>query len=211
VYIAFQQKGNLCPPHATHPAVDRQAVSPDEVGRRRAQGLPTDLIDVRTPLEYAEVHAEGAQLIPLGQLDPRAVMAERKGPADHPLYLICKSGNRSVKAVEKFRQAGFNNAISVEGGTVAWEQAGQPVIRSSKKIISLERQVRIGAGLLVLLGVLLGWFVHPGFFGLSAFVGAGLTFAGITDWCGMGLLLAKMPWNNRMPPCDNGNGAACSR
>jgi predicted branched-subunit amino acid permease len=72
-----------------------------------------------------------------------------------------------------------------------------PVTRSSVKIISLERQVRIVAGSLVLIGVLLGWFVHRGFFGLSAFVGAGLVFAGITDFCGMGLLLAKLPWNKR--------------
>ncbi len=67
------------------------------------------------------------------------------------------------------------------------------------KVISLERQVRIVAGSLVLIGVLLGWFVHRGFFGLSAFVGAGLVFAGITDFCGMGLLLAKLPWNTRLP------------
>jgi rhodanese-related sulfurtransferase len=166
------------------------------VAGRRADGLPVDLIDVRTPLEYAEEHAEGARLVPLDELDPRVVMAEREGSADDPLFMICKSGNRSVKAVEKFRQAGFNNVASVEGGTDAWEQAGLPVVRN-KKVVSLERQVRIGAGLLVLLGVVLGLHVHPAFFGLAAFVGAGLMFAGITDWCGMGLLLAKMPWNRR--------------
>jgi hypothetical protein len=76
-------------------------------------------------------------------------------------------------------------------------------------VISLERQVRIGAGLLVLLGALLGWLVHPAFFALSAFIGAGLVFAGVTDWCGMGMLLAKMPWNNRSPDCPDGTGGAC--
>ena len=85
----------------------------------------------------------------------------------------------------------------VEGGTLAWIEANLPVTRSAVKVISLERQVRIVAGSLVLIGVLLGWFVHPDFFGLSAFVGAGLVFAGITDFCGMGLLLAKLPWNTR--------------
>ncbi len=69
--------------------------------------------------------------------------------------------------------------------------------RGEVKVISLERQVRIAAGAIVLTGVLLGWRVHPGFFGLSGFVGAGLIFAGITDWCGMGLLIAKAPWNQR--------------
>ena len=84
--------------------------------------------------------------------------------------------------------------VNVEGGTLACVEAGLPVVRG-KKAISLERQVRIAAGSLVLLGVLLGWFVHPAFIGLSAFVGAGLVFAGITDTCGMGMMLARMPWN----------------
>ena len=73
------------------------------------------------------------------------------------------------------------------------------------KVISLERQVRIAAGLLVLVAVTLGWLVHPAFLGLAAFVGAGLVFAGVTDTCGMGLLLARMPWN-RVKDC----GATCS-
>jgi Protein of unknown function (DUF2892) len=84
--------------------------------------------------------------------------------------------------------------VNVEGGMLACIEAGLQVVRG-KKAISLERQVRIAAGLLVVLGSLLGWFVHPAFIGLSAFVGAGLLFAGITDTCGMGMLLARMPWN----------------
>ena len=90
----------------------------------------------------------------------------------------------------------FSNVVNVEGGTLAWEKAGLPVV-PGKKAISLERQVRIAAGLLVLLGTAFGWFVHPAFLGLSAFVGAGLVFAGVTDTCGMGMLLARMPWNGR--------------
>jgi rhodanese-related sulfurtransferase len=174
-----------------------QTVSPSEVAQRRTQGLVTDLIDVRSPVEYAEVHAQGARLIPLDKLDPQAVMAARDGSADEPLFVICKSGSRSAKAVEKFRAAGFSNVLSVEGGTSAWDEASLPVVRGTARVISLERQVRIAAGALVLLGVLLGWLIHPGFFALSAFVGAGLVFAGATDWCGMGLLLARMPWNQR--------------
>jgi rhodanese-related sulfurtransferase len=116
---------------------------------------------------------------------------------DQPVYLLCRSGQRATKAAEKFSREGFSQSIIVEGGTLAWIEANLPVTRSSVKIISLERQVRIVAGSLVLIGVLLGWFVQRGFFGLSAFVGAGLVFAGITDFCGMGLLLAKLPWNKR--------------
>ena len=195
----------------SRPPPTPSTAGPAEVAERRSQGRRIDLIDVRTPAEYAELHAEGAKLVPLDVLDPSAVMSDRDGASEEPLFVICKSGGRSAKAVEKFRAAGFENVVSVQGGTSAWEQAGLPVVRGQRQVMSLERQVRIGAGLLVLVGVLLGWLVHPAFYGLAAFVGAGLTFAGATDWCGMGMLLAKMPWNNPKPRCGGGSGAACSR
>jgi rhodanese-related sulfurtransferase len=91
---------------------------------------------------------------------------------------------------------GYRQLYWYRDGMYAWEQAGLPVNRG-KAVLSLERQVRIAAGLLVLTGTILGTWVHPGFYGLAAFVGAGLTFAGLTDWCGMAMLLAKMPWNQR--------------
>jgi rhodanese-related sulfurtransferase len=153
-----------------------------------------DLLDVRTPVEFRELHATAARNVPLDRLDPVAVMQARNGSKDEPLYLICRSGSRGRQACEKFLAAGFPNVVNVEGGTLAWAESGLPVVRG-KKAISLERQVRIAAGSLVLLCVLLGWLVHPAFLALAAFVGAGLVFAGITDTCGMGLLLARMPWN----------------
>jgi rhodanese-related sulfurtransferase len=107
--------------------------------------------------------------------------------------LIC---GRATKAAEKFAAASQDRGGVIEGGTQPWIQAGLPVDRGVAKVISLERQVHIAAGALVLLGVLLGWLVHRALFGLSEFVGAGLIFAGITDFCGMGLLLARVPWNN---------------
>jgi rhodanese-related sulfurtransferase len=156
------------------------------------------LIDVRTPVEYAEVHVPQAHNVPLDQFNPKALLASGQLPKDQPVYLLCRSGGRASKAAEKAAKEGLDNAIVVEGGTLAWIDAGLPVNRGTAKVISLERQVRIVAGLLVLTGVLLAIFVHPYFIGLSAFVGAGLFFAGITDWCGMGLLLAKLPWNARV-------------
>jgi rhodanese-related sulfurtransferase len=155
---------------------------------------PIDLIDVRTPVEFWELHATDALNVPLLRLDPVAVMQTRNGSNNEPLYVICRSGSRGRQACEKFLAAGFPNVVNVEGGTLAWAECGLPVVRG-KKAISLERQVRMAAGLLVLLGALLGWLVHPAFVGLAAFVGAGLVFAGITDTCGMGMLLAQMPWN----------------
>jgi rhodanese-related sulfurtransferase len=153
-----------------------------------------DLLDVRTPVEYRELHAADARNVPLDRLDPVALMRARNGSQEEPLYLICRSGSRGRQACEKFLAAGFTNVVNVEGGTLAWAECGLPVVRG-KKAISLERQVRIAAGLLVLLGALLGWLVHPALVALAAFVGAGLVLAGVTDTCGMGLLLARMPWN----------------
>jgi rhodanese-related sulfurtransferase len=148
---------------------------------------------VRTPVEYREVHVEIARNVPLGQLDAAAFMQARNGSAHEPLYVICRSGSRGQQACEKFLKAGFSNVVNIEGGTLACVEAGLPVVRG-KKAISLERQVRIAAGSLVLVGAGLS-FVHPAFIGLSDFIGAGLLFAGITDTCGMGMVLARMPWN----------------
>jgi rhodanese-related sulfurtransferase len=164
-------------------------------------GRTVELIDVRTPVEFREVHATIARNVPLDQLAPPALLTGRT--STEPLYFICRSGSRAKQACERLHAAGFANAVNVEGGTLAWVENGLPVVRG-KKAISLERQVRIAAGSIVLVGVSLGWFVHEAFLGLAAFVGAGLVFAGITDTCGMGLLLARMPWNQtgEAPACN---------
>ena len=180
-------------------------ISPAELARRCKEGKKVELIDVRTPVEFREVHVEFARNIPLDQLDPASVIQTRYAFSGDPLYVVCRSGSRGQQACEKFLKAGFGNVVNVEGGTLACEQAGLPVVRG-KKAISLERQVRIAAGSLVLIGAALGWFVHPAFMGLSAFVGAGLVFAGVTDTCGMGMLLARMPWNR----CDAASDTCCS-
>ena len=168
-------------------------ISPKQLAEVGENGT-IDLIDVRTPVEFREVHAAEARNVPLDRLDPAAVMQARNGHQNQPLYVLCRSGSRGRQACEKFVAAGYTNVVNVEGGTLAWVENGLPVVRG-KKTISLERQVRIAAGLLVLTGALLGWLVHPAFVGLSAFVGAGLLFAGITDTCGMSMMLARMPWN----------------
>ena len=169
-------------------------ISPSGLVQRRKSGQSCDLIDVRTPLEFRDVHVEFVRNLPLDQLDPESVMKARNGNAGEPLYVVCQLGGRSQKACEAFHKKGFTNVVNVEGGTEACVAAGLPLVRG-KKAISLERQVRIVAGSLVLIGVILGWQVHPAFYGLSGFVGAGLLFAGISDTCGMGMLLSRMPWN----------------
>ncbi len=115
-----------------------------------------DLIDVRTPVEFREVHLDIARNVPLDQLNPAQVM---QGRGDKPLYVICRSGSRGKQACEQFHKAGFTNVINIEGGTARLRRCRAPG-DSRKKAISLERQVRIAAVLLVLTGVGLG-FYHP--------------------------------------------------
>jgi rhodanese-related sulfurtransferase len=172
-----------------------QTITPAELVHLRTQGQPVEIIDVRTPAEFHEIRADTARLFPLDALNPRSIMEARTGKADDPLYLICRSGGRSHVAAEQFMAAGYPNVVNVLGGTMAWEKLGLPVLRGERKTISLERQVRIVAGSLVLVGAVLGAFVHPAFIALAAFIGAGFLFSGITDTCGMGMLLARMPWN----------------
>jgi rhodanese-related sulfurtransferase len=158
------------------------------------RGEKPAILDVRTPGEYAKVHAADAELMPLDQLDVAAV-ASQYNAAGRAVYIICQSGARSARATQRLRESGLANAYSIEGGTDAWEKSGLPVVRRGGRVISLERQVRIGAGSLVFLGTILAITVHRYFLGIPLFVGAGLVFAGATDICGMALLLGKLPWN----------------
>lgn len=167
-------------------------ITPQDLFAKIRAGEPAEIIDVRTPVEYRAIHASGAKLIPLDQLDARSFASARSTAT--PLYLICKSGQRATKAAQKFQEAGYTNVAVIAGGTDAWAAAGCP-IEKGQSHMSLERQVRIAAGSIVLLGVILTATLSIWFLIIPAFIGAGLTFAGLTDWCGMGLLLAKAPWN----------------
>lgn len=187
-------------------------ISPQELAARREHSEVSELIDVRTPVEFREVHVSFARNVPLDRLDPQALMNARGGASQQPLYVICRSGNRANQACEKFIAAGFTNVVNVAGGTLAWEQAGLPVTRG-KKSISLERQVRIAIGSLVLIGSALTQFAHPYWLGLPAFMGAGLIFSGIADFCGLALILGRMPWNQvALDPTSNqdSSSADCS-
>ena len=174
--------------------MDIPTVAPHRLEELQKAGESIELIDVRTPAEFRELHIPFARNVPLDRLDPSAVARARTAAPESPVYVVCRSGSRGRQACARLIAAGVTNVVNVEGGTLAWAEAGLPVVRG-KKVISLERQVRIAAGFLVLVGVVLGWLVHPACAGLAAFVGAGLVFAGVTDTCGMGLLLARMPWN----------------
>ena len=149
------------------------------------------LVDIREADEFARERLPGARNRPLGGLTSL--------PSNGAKAVIfhCKSGMRTQANAQRLAQAADCQAYILEGGLEAWKKAGLPVAIDSRQPLEIMRQVQITAGFLVLLGVVLGTWVAPGFYGLSAFVGAGLMFAGISGWCGMAKLLAVMPWNAR--------------
>ena len=151
------------------------------------------LLDVRTPSEFSARRAVGARNIPLDAIP--TTIASGGLPKDVTICVLCEKGGRATIAAEHLIKGGHHDVHVVTGGTEAWASEGLPLEGTGRAVISIERQVRIGAGGLVLTGVILGFLLNPAFFALAAFIGAGLVFAGITDWCGMGLLLARAPWN----------------
>lgn len=162
-----------------------------EVGKIVEESDECQIIDVREFPEFASERVARARLMPLSNFEKHAADIDRS----KPVYLMCRSGNRAKQAAEKLITKGFTDVHVVEGGMTAWASANLLVIRGESKVWSLERQVRFAAGSLVVLGVLLTIFVNSYFVILSAFVGAGLVFAAVTDTCGMAMMLARMPWN----------------
>lgn len=161
-------------------------ISPTEAKRLMDQGAT--LVDIRGPDEFARERIPGAENRPLDRLSG---VDGGNGIA----IFHCRSGQRTSMNAAKLAEAASCDAYIVEGGIEAWKRAGLPVERDRSQPIELQRQVMIAAGSLVLLGVGLGQFVDPAFYLLTAVVGAGLTFAGVSGWCGMAKVLAVMPWN----------------
>lgn len=165
-------------------------LKPREVADLLAAGRAV-LLDIREPDEFVRRHVKGARLTPLASL-ASAPPEVSKGQI---AIFTCRSGMRTAANCDRLAGLVDGPAFILDGGVEGWAAAGLPLVEDRKAPLELMRQVQIAAGSLVLLGVLLGFLVHPGLFGLSAFVGAGLTFAGATGFCGMARLLAAMPWN----------------
>ncbi|HEY6404349.1 MAG TPA: rhodanese-like domain-containing protein [Blastocatellia bacterium] len=165
-------------------------------------GGECSLVDVREYPEFAAGKIREARLIQLGEIERRAEEINR----DVPVYVICRSGRRSAIAQQKLQALGFKEVYNVRGGMLDWEASGFPVMRDERAPWSLERQVRLVAGVLVFASVLLSATVTEHFLWVAGFIGAGLAFAAITDTCAMGMLLARMPWNR----AANTGAEACS-
>jgi len=168
-------------------------ISADDFHHARTRDPNVFVIDVRTAAEHAACHVDGAKLYPLQSFRPDEIVTAA-GDRDQ-VFVLCKSGGRAKKAAEKLDGATDKSVFVVVGGTDACETLDMPINRGNETM-SLERQVRIAAGSLVVIGVAAAAIFHPGFIALSTFVGAGLVFAGLTDTCAMGMMLARMPWNN---------------
>lgn len=164
------------------------------------------VLDVRTRMEHAEKRIGIAhEHVPLDELDPERFMNSHGLGSEAEVCILCRSGKRAAQAAEKFIAAGYANVKVVEGGIVAYEGCGHEVkghqanlgssCAAGRSPISLERQVRIVAGVVTFAGALLGLLVHPLYSIIPLFVGVGLVFAGVTDRCGMALVLTRAPWN----------------
>jgi rhodanese-related sulfurtransferase len=151
------------------------------------------LIDVRTPGEFAAAHIGCARLHPLADLEPAALL-EQPGP-EGTIYVICQTGLRAAKAIERLEEAGLINCVLVEGGMDAWIQAGLPTVHGKSAGISILRQVQITIGSVCAGGSILALVVDPLFVIFPLLMGCGLLFAGLSGPCGLALLLSAMPWN----------------
>ncbi|MCW2369534.1 rhodanese family protein [Sphingobium sp. B11D3D] len=165
-----------------------QTLSPADAKRLIEGGAK--LIDIRAADEHARERIPGAINVPLERIDT-------VDPGNNAIVFHCRSGMRTQANADRLAAASDAPCFILEGGIDAWRKAGLDVHIDSGQPLEIMRQVQLTAGGLVLIGVLLGFLVAPGFFGLSTFVGAGLMFAGATGWCGMATLLQRMPWNRR--------------
>ena len=167
-------------------------LAPADVAARLKAGKAV-LVDIREADEFARSHVKGALSRPLSAFEAAHLAI---APATEVVF-SCRTGMRTNANCPRLAARIEGEAYVLEGGLDAWRAAGLPIETDAKAPLEMMRQVQIGAGSLVLLGVLLGMAVHPGFYALSAFVGAGLAFAGATGFCGMARVLAFAPWNRR--------------
>lgn len=177
-----QQQNNICP----HVAASDLRLDESNIA----------LLDVRSPIEFETEHIAGAINIPLDALDTRFDEVPRKGE----LVVICRSGKRAERGAYKLMGRGFQPKV-LTGGMVAWRTAGRPIVEGKKRL-PIERQIQLIVGSGVLTGVLLGAFVNPWFLVIPGFFGAGLTFAGLSGTCALGILLGKAPWNKLESPAS---------
>ena len=179
-----------------------EMVSPKDARALTAEGGRYKFLDVRSPLEYNEVHIKGSVNVPM---DMVAARLDELGTTGDAYVVLCRTGNRSAMAADMLIQSGIKDVRVLGGGMTQWQKEHLPVEKGAGGV-SIERQVRIGAGTLVLSGIALAFLVHPAFIGISVFVACGLVYAGTTDNCLMGMLLMQLPYNKKLYKTKSGGG-----
>jgi rhodanese-related sulfurtransferase len=167
-----------------------------------------DMIDVRSPNEFYELHAVGALLQPLDGLNPAAIMESRGDRRSEPLYVICRTGNRSAVACRLFEQAGFTNVINIAGGTLAWQVAGLPVNRGIRRPMSIERQIRLVSGIAITAASIAA-LASPWLLFLPGLIGIAMTWSAWTNNRSFGKLVSKLPWNRHASQSLPGGCGGC--
>jgi len=167
-------------------------ITPQDV----ASGLSADqitLIDIREADEYAREHIKGALHLPLSALTKGDIDLE----IGKQVVFHCRSGNRTEVNCAQLDAHVEGEALIMTGGLDAWKTANLPIIADKSAPMEINRQVQITAGLLTLIGIVLGFLIHPGLFALSAFIGAGLAYSGLSGTCAMANAMMHMPWNHK--------------
>jgi rhodanese-related sulfurtransferase len=162
-----------------------------EVLQAESSNSSVDFINVCTPAEYKEKHIDGVRSVPLDEIEKHVAEFKDK----KTVYVHCRSGRRGQQAIEKLHTLGITaELVNVEGGILAWEEAGFGTKALTTRL-PIMRQTFIAAGALIVLSHILYLQIGSAGLWLSAFVGAGLLFAGLTGWCGMAFILSRAPWN----------------
>ena len=182
--------------------VSLEMISPKDASILSKQNAQVKFLDVRSVLEFSQAHIQDSINIPI---DVLATRINELAQVQQIYIVLCRTGNRSPMAADMLMQSGIHLVKVMDGGITRWQKEKLSVIKGAGGI-SLERQVRIMAGSFVLLGIILSWFLHPGFIGISVFVSCGLIFAGLTDNCLMGMLLMKLPYNKKLYKTKSGGG-----
>ncbi|MBU2221246.1 MAG: MBL fold metallo-hydrolase [Candidatus Omnitrophica bacterium] len=183
-------------------AASIEMISPREVPALMQKDPQVKLLDVRSPLEFAQVHIKDAISVPIDML---AAKINDLAQSKQRYIVFCRTGNRSPMAADMLMQSGIHGVKVMQGGMTRWQKDGLPVIKGEGGI-SLERQVRLIAGSVVLLGILLSWFVHWALIFIPIFISCGLIYSGISDNCLMGMLLMKLPYNKKLYKTKLGGG-----
>ena len=186
-------------------ATSLEMISPRDASSLLEQDPQAKILDVRSALEFSQVHIEHSLNIPIDMISAKI---NELSQSRQNYLVLCHTGNRAAMAADMLIQSGIHTVKVIEGGIIRWQKEKLPVIKGQGGM-SLERQVRLIAGSLVLLGIMMSWLLHWAFIFVSVFVGSGLIYAGLTDNCLMGMLLMKLPYNKKLYKTKSGGGT-CS-